>query len=423
MCNTDSMRSNRRPSRLFPHLPHAGSLCSCLPLLLILFALSSCKQKKEDEKMPSALGITQQTKMGDDYDLPDIQQAGELIVLTLYGPDTYYEYHDVGLGLQYELAEMFAQSLGVQLRVETARDTTELYNRLQADDADIVALELPVTPEVAKKFTFCGAFTNHQKNDSIRYTRTQWLVRKGSPLLAKAADNWYKADLKHQVELADLRRFQPARRTHYYAPILDLKSGVISRYDALFIRHGQRIGWDWRLLAAQCYQESGFDADAVSWAGARGLMQIMPGTAATLGLAMDKVHEPNSNIEAATRYLALLSARFIDVRDPGERTSFVLGAYNGGYNHMRDAMALARKYGKNPNSWADVSQYVLHLREAHFYNDPVVRYGYMRGNETYEYVLAIRSRYDQYRSKIRGPRTTQPTITIPTPHPRIHKSK
>jgi membrane-bound lytic murein transglycosylase F len=144
----------------------------------------------------------------------------------------------------------------------------------------------------------------------------------------------------------------------------------------------------------------------------------MPGTASYLGLSMDQVHEPDANIGAAARYMNMLSKRFIDVRDPNERMNFVLGAYNGGYNHIRDAMALARKYGKNPNAWNDVAQYVLHLRESTFYNDPVVHNGFMRGDETYNYVRSIRSRYDQYRSCIRGSRTMRPTVSIETPHPK-----
>jgi membrane-bound lytic murein transglycosylase F len=388
-------------------------------LISAFIILNACTNGKKDEpEGPNALGITEQNKTSDDYDLPDIQQSGELIILTLYGPDTYYEYHDIGLGTQYELAELFAQSLGVQLRVEVARDTTELLKRLSSDDADMVAIELPLTSSLEKEFTSCGAYSNFKKNDSINYTKTQWLVRKSSPLLAKAADNWYKADMKRRVMLADMARFRPVHHMRVSAPILDASRGLISRFDALFIRHSSQIGWDWRLIAAQCYQESGFDPGAVSWAGARGLMQIMPGTASYLGLSMDQVHEPDANIGAAARYMNMLSKRFIDVRDPNERMNFVLGAYNGGYNHIRDAMALARKYGKNPNAWNDVAQYVLHLRESTFYNDPVVHNGFMRGDETYNYVRSIRSRYDQYRSCIRGSRTMRPTVSIETPHPK-----
>lgn len=134
-------------------------------------------------------------------------------------------------------------------------------------------------------------------------------------------------------------------------------------------------------MAAQCYQESCFDPKAYSWAGARGLMQIMPATAAHLGLAEDKMYDPEENIYAAARYIAELSKHFQDVRNPMERQFFVLASYNGGYFHIRDAMRLAEKYGKDKHRWDDVAPFILNLQTPQYYNDPVVKYGYMRGTE------------------------------------------
>ena len=148
--------------------------------------------------------------------------------------------------------------------------------------------------------------------------------------------------------------------------MLNRQGGVISHYDAYFQRYAPRIRWDWRLLAAQCYQESCFDPQAKSWAGACGLMQIMPSTADHLELARTDIYHPERNIEAAVRYIAELQQSFSDVRDATERTRFVLAAYNGGGFHIRDAMAL-------------------------------VRNGYMRGSETVDYVRRIQERWNGYR--------------------------
>ena len=75
----------------------------------------------------------------------------------------------------------------------------------------------------------------------------------------------------------------------------------------------------------------------------------------------------------------------------------MLAAYNGGGFHIRDAMALARKYGRNPYHWRDVEPFVLGLQRAEYYNDPVVRNGYMRGSETVDYVRRIHERWNGYR--------------------------
>jgi membrane-bound lytic murein transglycosylase F len=179
---------------------------------------------------------------------------------------------------------------------------------------------------------------------------------------------------------------------HVYSPMLNRSGGVISHYDNHFQRYAPLARWDWRLLAAQCYQESTFDPEAGSWAGARGLMQIMPSTAAHLGLSMDEIHDPEKNIAAAAKYIQELNGHFQDV--PGsERVKYVLASYNGGYFHIRDAMALARKHGRNAYSWNDVSEFVLKLSDPAYYRDPVVRYGYMRGSETADYVGRIMDRW------------------------------
>ena len=128
----------------------------------------------------------------------------------------------------------------------------------------------------------------------------------------------------------------------------------------------------------------------------------MPATAAHLGLAEDKMYDPEENIYAAARYIAELSKHFQDVRNPSERQLFVLASYNGGYFHIRDAMRLAEKYGKDKHRWDDVAPFILNLQTPQYYNDPVVKYGYMRGTETVGYVARIRDRWRQYRGVARG---------------------
>jgi len=126
-------------------------------------------------------------------------------------------------------------------------------------------------------------------------------------------------------------------------------------------------------------------------------MQIMPATADHLGLARASIFNPEQNIAAAAKYLGELERNFSDIRERSERTKFVLAAYNGGHFHIRDAMALARKHGKNPQRWGDVEPFVLGLTKAEYYNDPVVKYGYMRGSETVDYVRKIHERWNGYR--------------------------
>lgn len=324
------------------------------------------------------------------YNLDKIQDCGELIISTLSGPDTYFDYNGVPMGMQYALAENFANSYGLRVRVETARDTAELYKLLAASQADIIALQLPLTYIRQKKLLAAGA-----SNDSLH---TSWAVRAEATDLAEALNDWYGQGVKLNAKERDqyaMPRTNAVRRK-VQAPYISREKGIISTYDPYFKQAAHATGWDWRLIAAQCYQESAFDPNAVSWAGARGLMQIMPGTAEHLGLPASKVHSPAENIAAAARYIRELTELFGDIHDRAERQKFVLAAYNGGHGHIRDAMALARKHGKNPHSWQDVSFFVLNLSRPEYYRDPVVRHGYMIGSETAGYVQAIMDRWRMY---------------------------
>jgi len=323
---------------------------------------------------------------GDAFDLEQIEAAGELIMLTVSGPETYYDYHGRQLGTQYMLAQRFADSLGVRLRVDVCRDTTDMLRRLRRGDADLIAVPLPRTLADSAHFTAVGT-------DSAA-----WLVGEQKERLAEALDRWYRPSL-----LADVRQQETfllskrSVRRRVFSPMLNRQGGVISHYDSFFQQYSQPLRWDWRLMAAQCYQESTFDPKATSWAGARGLMQIMPSTADHLGLPRDKMHDPESSIAAAAKYIGELEGHFSDIVDRHERQNFVLASYNGGYHHIRDAMALAERDGHDQRRWQAVAPYVLKLSQPQYYQDPVVKHGYMRGSETVDYVQKIQERWRTYR--------------------------
>ncbi|MCK4465604.1 MAG: transglycosylase SLT domain-containing protein, partial [Bacteroidales bacterium] len=149
-------------------------------------------------------------------------------------------------------------------------------------------------------------------------------------------------------------------------------------------------------------QESRFKPNVKSWAGAYGLMQLMPTTSRRYDIT--KNSSPAENIEAGVKFLKWLDNVLEDkVSDENERRKFVLGAYNVGLGHILDARELARKYGKDPNIWDyNVSDFLLKKSDPQYFRDPVVKYGYCRGEEPFNYVKEILDRYEHYRNIIGG---------------------
>lgn len=342
-------------------------------LLVIALAVMACTRRQESAVMPWQSGG--EAESGAAFDLPSIEKAGEMIALTVSGPETYYEHHGRQMGLQYLICQHFAQHIGVRLRIEVCRDTAEVIARMQAGDGDLGLLRMDA--------------------DTLS---PGWIVGPEKEMLKQELAAWYKPTMTTEARQEEKQMLaSPRVKRRVFAPMLG--PGVISHYDNMFKHYSRSLGWDWRLIAAQCYQESTFDPNAVSWAGAVGLMQIMPTTADHLGLARGDMTNPEKNIAAATKLLAELERDFSYIHNRIERQNMVLASYNGGIGHVRDAMRLAERDRKNPQRWADVKTYILKLSQPQYYQDSLVRHGYMRGTETAEYVDRIRSRYDQYTLK------------------------
>jgi len=230
-----------------------------------------------------------------------------------------------------------------------------------------------------------------------------WAVQKGATNLKHEIDSWLK-EFKKTTKYALLynKYFRNQRSSKIKASdYFSMTSGKISAFDAAIKKYSSQIGWDWRLLASVIYQESRFDPNAESWAGAFGLMQLMPNTARRFGV--DRNSPPEQHIRAGVEFIKWLNDRFKDkIPDEQERIKFILASYNIGYGHIEDAMNLAEKYEQNPAIWDDgVDKFLLRKSNPEYYLDPVVKYGYCRGIETYNFVSEVLERYNDYKNIIR----------------------
>jgi membrane-bound lytic murein transglycosylase F len=219
--------------------------------------------------------------------------------------------------------------------------------------------------------------------DGLLEALNDWILR-----MRKTADYYVVYDKYFRSSKSALRRSRSK-----YSSISG--EGAISPYDSLIENAADELGWDWLLLAAQVFRESKFNENAESWAGAIGLMQVMPRTGREYGVR--DLYDPEKNIYAGMKHLEWLQNQWKKkIDDEDERLKFVLASYNVGLGHLQDAVRLAEKYGGNPNSWQDVSGYLLKKARSKYFNDPVVEYGYCRGSEPVEYVDRILDIYQNY---------------------------
>jgi membrane-bound lytic murein transglycosylase F len=235
--------------------------------------------------------------------------------------------------------------------------------------------------------------------------RIAWAVRSGSPKLLAAVNDWIVKMKKGPDYYVIYDKYYKGRKGVEYMVNCSKASScgrTISPYDKMIMMHAKELGWDWRLLASLIYQESHFDPQAKSWVGASGLMQLMPATAESFG-AVD-LNDPVQSMKAGTSYIKWLDNYWrARVPDRNERIKFIMASYNVGQEHVADAQRLAIKYQKNPERWDDnVAYFILQKSKQQYCHDPVVKYGYCRGTEPFNYVNEILDRYEHYKKLIRG---------------------
>lgn len=226
-----------------------------------------------------------------------------------------------------------------------------------------------------------------------------WALRTNAAQLKDTLDAWIEQhkntelfEQAYQRYFVDRRAYQERTESRY----LTGETGQLSDYDELFRTYADTLEWDWRLLASQAFQESRFNPRARSWAGASGLLQLMPPTAREFGVI--NVYDPEQNVAGAARFLVWLEAYWADkIEDEEERLKFILASYNTGHGHVEDARRLAVKHGDDANVWPDVAYWLLQKSKRKVYQDPVVKYGFCRGLEPVSYVSYILDRFDHYR--------------------------
>lgn len=221
-----------------------------------------------------------------------------------------------------------------------------------------------------------------------------WAVPSGRGLGLLEAANQFLQDLEESGTLDHL--------THRYFGHDDYLEYVgtrtfLTHLDArlpafidLFQQAASETGFDWKLLAAVGYQESHWDAEAVSPTGVRGLMMLTHPTASEMGV--NNRRDAAQSIDGGARYLRSLKNRLPESITGNDRLYMAMAAYNIGLGHLYDARKIAEMRGGDPNLWRDVREALPLLQHEEWHSQ--TRHGYARGGEPVIYVRNIRRYYE-----------------------------
>jgi len=251
---------------------------------------------------------------------------------------------------------------------------------------DTGIIDLTVLDQYKAEF-WAGVFANISvRDDLVVNTGGQigWAMRKNSPELAAIVDDFLReygrgtlvGNDTYNRYLASAERVRCAERGY--------NSERLTEFVGYFRNYGERYDFDWLMLAAQGLQESQLQQDRKSPAGAVGVMQIKPSTAADRNVGIDDVSTAEDNIHAGAKYMRFIADRYYaDERiDDLNQWLFSLAAYNAGPAKINRYRNEARREGRDPNLWFDNVEIVAARRI---------------GRETVTYVSNIFKYYVSYK--------------------------
>jgi membrane-bound lytic murein transglycosylase MltF len=180
-----------------------------------------------------------------------------------------------------------------------------------------------------------------------------WAVRKENPQLLASLNRYVK---KHRqgTLLGNILIERYYENTRWISnPVSVVEQKKINNLKALFKKYAKKYDFNWIQIGAIAYQESGFSQNKKSAAGAIGIMQVRPQTAADPKINIAGIHKTENNIHAGVKYLAFLRDRYFSAPQfsPEARVDFTIAAYNAGPARINGLRRKSRKQGLDPNRW------------------------------------------------------------------------
>ncbi|MCF8034748.1 MAG: lytic transglycosylase F [Desulfarculaceae bacterium] len=229
----------------------------------------------------------------------------------------------------------------------------------------------------------------HQKLSIDRGGAIAWALRKKSPQLLKMLNRFVKSH-KQGTLMGNMLINRYLQNTKWVRNMMEPEE--IKRFKKTikyFRKYADQYGFDWLMITALAYQESRLNQKLKSPAGAVGVMQILPSTAASKPVEIKQITILDRNIHAGVKYLRFVYDRYFknDKQvDQLNKVLFTFAAYNAGPARVEQLRQRTKKMGLDPNIWfRNVEQAAARVI----------------GRETVQYVANIYKYYIAYRQIIK----------------------
>jgi membrane-bound lytic murein transglycosylase MltF len=258
-------------------------------------------------------------------------------------------YYESLVALNRKLAEQGIPPVRI-LKVDESLQGEDIFEMVHSG-----AIPITISDSILAEI-WSSVFDNLQVHSDLKVrtgSRIAWMVRKDNPKLRESLNKFLKAHRKGTLlgNIYFKRYFERNRwiKNPHTKGALEKQR----RNTDLFKKYSTQYGFDWRLIMAIAYQESGLDNSKKSPAGAVGIMQVCPSTAADRNVNIPDVHVLENNVHAGVKYLAFLRDRYFQEEEINKRNRirFSLAAYNAGPRKIRIARRLAQEMELDRYRW------------------------------------------------------------------------
>jgi len=352
------------------------------------------------------LTITPQRLADVDFGNPIMKDIREVLVTHKKSPNLINAHDLSGKTIHVRKSSSYFNSLeklNKELKAQKKRPVKLVIENEHLEDEDLMAMvSSRLVPALIVDQHKADLWVQVYKNLKVQSDvvvreggKIGWAIRKDSPLLKKKINAFVKMSREGTL-LGNVMINKYLKSTKLIKQALD--PGELEKVDKttpFFRKTAKSFDLDWLLLMAQGYQESGLNQKARSKAGAIGIMQMLPTTAADPNVNIPNIKSARNNIQAGGKYLRYIMDQYVGEAavNPFNQQLLALASYNAGPTRIKKLRQKAARQNLDPDKWFHNVEYIA-AKDI--------------GRETVDYVFNVYLYYTVYsRAKLQAPEANQ----------------